>query len=118
MILLQNPEEDLFDEKLLKSVENPFRYPHPPRRPPFAVGGEQVVEWFKTRYNESIGQGSKISFIVGVPGAGKSHFLSHLEYLFYDVNNKIKGIYTIYNASNTEIDEKDIWIKLFWEKTY
>lgn len=103
-----------FNEQLLNSIDNPFRYPHPPHRPPFIIGGEQIVEWFKTRYQESIGQGSKISFIVGVPGAGKSHLLSHLEYLFYDAKDRIKGIYAIYNARHEEIDEKALWINLFW----
>lgn len=103
-----------FNVQLLKSIDNPFRYPHPPARPPFVVGGEYVIDWFKSRYRESIGQGSKISFIVGVPGAGKSHVLSHLKYLFYDAQERIRGIYAVYDARGEEIDEKDLWINFFW----
>jgi len=107
-------ELNLFNQKLLNSISNPFKYPHPPHRPPFIVGGESLVEWFKRRFRESIGQGPKISFVVGVPGAGKSHFLSHLEYLFYEAKKRIKGIYAIYTARNEKINEKELWTNLYW----
>jgi len=105
-----------FNTQLLNSIDNPFRYPHPPDRPPFVVGGEYIIDWFKSRFRESIGQGSKISFIVGVPGAGKSHVLSHLKYLFYDAQQRIRGIYAVYDARGEEIDEKDLWINLLWDE--
>jgi hypothetical protein len=110
---LEKTELETFNSSLLKVVDNPFRYPHPPRQPPFAVGGEAIISWAKTRYQESIGQGAKISFIVGLPGAGKSHLLSHLEYLFYGSKQPINGVYFIYRARKEEITEKDIWISLF-----
>lgn len=110
---MKNQNLDAFEKKLLDtSTDNPFRYPEPPPRPPFIVGGEQIVKWFVDRYHQSIRQGYNISFVVGDPGAGKSHFLSHLEHLFYE-RNSLKGIYVVYGARREEIDEKDLWTSLF-----
>jgi len=109
---LSNPELESFNYQILNSIDHPFRYPHPPYRAPFVIGGEQIVEWCKTRYKESLAQGSKISYIVGVPGAGKSHLLSHLEYLFYE-NHELNGIYATYDARGSEIDEAKLWTNLF-----
>jgi len=103
--------ETEFDKKLL-SEDNPFRYPDPPPRPPFMIGGEEYLSWFQNTYYNSIRTGSKESFVHGQPGAGKSHLLSHLDYLFYETG-KFRGIYTIYNARREEIEEKDLWIQLF-----
>lgn len=110
---MESQDVEVFAKRLLnKSNDNPFRYPEPPPRPPFIVGGEQIVEWFKQRYQQSIREGYNISFVVGEPGAGKSHFLSHLEYLFYE-GNSLRGIYVVYGARREEIDEKDILTTLF-----
>jgi len=101
-----------FSKKLLIE-DNPFQYPDPPPRPPFMIGGEEYLRWFKDTYNHSIKHGYNVSFIVGDPGAGKSHLLRHLDYLFY-VTESFKGIYTIYHARHEEIEEKDLWIQLFF----
>ncbi len=109
---MSNPELESFKHQILYSADHPFRYPHPPYRVPFVVGGEQIVEWCKMRYKESLAQGSKISYIVGVPGAGKSHLLSHLEYLFYE-SHELNGLYATYDARGSEIDEAKLWASLF-----
>jgi len=105
-------ENDEFDKKLL-TEDNPFKYPDPPSRPPFMVGGEEYLRWFENTFEHSIKHGYSISFIVGEPGAGKSHFLRYLDYLFYEAN-KFRGIYAIYNARHEEIEEKDLWLQLLF----
>lgn len=105
-------EVNEFNHMLLDvNTENPFSYPEPPPRPPFIIGGEQILQWFKDRFQSSIRGGYNISFIVGEPGAGKSHFLSHLDYLFYETNT-LKGIYTVYRARHEEVEERDLWTAL------
>jgi len=99
--------------KALLTKENPFWYPAPPKRPPFMVGGEEYLRWFKGTFVHSIGHGYNVSFVVGQPGAGKSHFLSYLDYLFYE-KNAFNGVYTIFEARREEIDESDLWRRLLW----
>jgi len=38
-----------------------------------------------------------------------------LEHLFYE-ERIFKGIYAVYNAGDEKIDEKDLWIELFWSE--
>jgi hypothetical protein len=102
-----------FNKKLLEG-ENPFpSYPEPPRRPSFIIGGDTYLEWFKELYNNRTKQdGTECVFIVGMPGAGKTHFLRHLDYLFYEKGD-YQGIFAISRLSDLEIDEKEIWKELF-----
>jgi hypothetical protein len=103
---------DEFNKALL-TKENPFWYPAPPKRPPFMVGGEEYLRWFKDTFVHSIGHGYVVSFVVGQPGAGKSHFLSYLDHLFYE-KNSFDGVYSIFEARREEIDESDLWRNLLW----
>lgn len=110
---MENQTSEEFKRKLLDiNTDNPFRYPEPPPRPYFIVGGEQILKWFKDRFQQSIREGYNISFVVGEPGAGKSHLLSHLEYLFFETDS-LNGIYVIYRARREEITERDLWTSLF-----
>lgn len=101
-----------FSQKLLES-KNPFPSPEPPRRPSFVIGGDPYLKWFMDTYNSRTRQeGTSGVFIVGMPGSGKTHFLRHLDYLFYE-KNTFKGIYAISTLSDQDIDEKEIWKELF-----
>jgi len=101
-----------FNSRLLKG-ENPFPYPEPPRRPPFVIGGEPYLKWFENEYsNRTRQEGTSGVFIVGMPGSGKTHFLRHHDYLFYE-KGKFKGLYAIVTLSDQEINEKEIWKELF-----
>jgi hypothetical protein len=101
-----------FNKKLLEG-DNPFQYPEPPRRPSFIIGGDTYLKWFKDLYNNRTKQdGTECVFIVGMPGAGKTHLLRHLEYLFYE-KEVYQGIYAISRLSDLEIDEKEVWKELF-----
>jgi hypothetical protein len=102
-----------FNKKLLEK-ENPFQYPEPPRRPSFVIGGEAYVRAFEDLYdNRSKQDGTISTFIVGMPGSGKTHLLRHLGYLFYDhEKGQFKGLYALSRLSDQEIDEKEIWKQL------
>lgn len=109
MVIINNEE---FNRKLLDG-ENPFPYPEPPLRPSFIIGGEPYLRWFENEYkNRTRQEGTSGVFIVGMPGAGKTHFLRHHDYLFYQ-KGKFKGLYAIITLSDQEIDEKEIWKELF-----
>jgi hypothetical protein len=100
-----------FDSKLLKE-ENPFPYPDPPRRPPFMVGGSDYLAWFKDKTDQSNQQGYVLSYIVGDPGAGKSHFVNHLDYLFNE-GKQFQGLFSIYAARRREFSDTDLWRHFF-----
>jgi hypothetical protein len=100
-----------FVQKVL-TEDNPFPYPHPLEKPEFMVGGEEYLRWFENRYADAR---IPICFIVGVPGSGKSHFLSYLDYLFYR-ENRFRGLYLLYEAWREEISEKNVWTSLLFEK--
>jgi len=103
-----------FDKKLLES-QNPFPYPQSPRRPSFIVGGDQYLKNFRNTYNNVTKQEGTLGvFIVGMPGAGKTRFLLHLDYLFYEKGD-FKGIYAVHTLSDLDIneEEREIWKRLF-----
>jgi len=104
-----------FDKKLIEGI-NPFPYPHPPDRPPFIIGGDSLLSWFARSYrNTKRQEGGTISyFVVGRPGAGKTYFFNHLEYLFYQPNGKqFDGIYAHISLSDQEFPESSVWKELF-----
>ena len=106
---------DLFNRKLIDEKSgNPFPYVDPPRwwKPPFMVGAEEHLRWFEELYKSTIGQGYWISFIVGDPGAGKTHFICYLDYLFNDAK-RFKGVFSCYSAGQSKITSKDLWIDFF-----
>lgn len=112
---------DMFDSKLIE-VDNPFPYPHPPDRPPFIIGGESLLKWFDQSYNNTTRRKGTIGFfIVGRPGAGKTYFLKHLDFLFYDQRawkdeEKYNGIYAYATLSNLDFSEDSLWKELFGGK--
>ena len=95
-----------FNNKLLER-QNPFPYPHPPEKPTFVIGGDQYLDWFKKVFLGATKQeGTSGIFLVGRPGAGKTHLLRHLKYLFSE-NGDYNGIYTMHTLSDLDIDEEE-----------
>jgi len=106
---------DKFNQKLIGwETGNPFPYVDPPRgwKPPFIVDAENYLQWFERIYKSTIGQGYIISFIVGDPGAGKSHFACYLDYLF-NAKKKFKGIYSTFSAGQNKITARELWMDFF-----
>jgi len=102
-----------FDKRLAEGM-NPFPYPHPPEKPPFIIGGDALLSWFDKTYRDAKRQegGTLSYFIIGRPGAGKTYFLNHLGYLFYE-QRKYQGIYAHVKLSDLEFPENSIWKELF-----
>ncbi len=104
-----------FNEKLIDwETKNPFPYVDPPRgwKPPFIVGSENYLKWFNAIFRSTIGQGYWISFIVGDPGAGKSHLTCYLDYLFNDTGN-FRGLYSAFSAGQSKITSMELWMDFF-----
>lgn len=70
------------------------------------------MQWFEKLFKSTIGQGYWISFIVGDPGAGKSHFMCHLDYLFNAIGH-FNGFYSTFSAGQSKITSRDLWIDFF-----
>lgn len=105
----------IFDQILIsENSVNPFPYVDPPRwwKAPFMVGSEEYLRWFEELYRSTIGQGYWISFIVGDPGAGKTHFICYLNHLFYEVE-KFRGVFSCYSAGQSIITPRELWIEFF-----
>jgi len=104
-----------FNNQLLKE-DNPFPFPEsrPMEKPPFMVGGDQYIQWFKNTFRNSIKQGYVPTYIVGEPSAGKTHLLRHFKYLFYE-SDSIDGLYAMYEAFHYEFKERDLWVELLSE---
>jgi len=76
------------------------------------IGGDEYLSWFQRIYDKTISRGNVWGFVVGQPGAGKSHFLNYLDYLFYKAN-QFNGVYIIYEATRQEITERNLWLEIF-----
>jgi len=76
------------------------------------IGGEEYVNWFEGLVANSLKQGYQQTFIIGVPGAGKTHLLRHLAYMYYE-KKSIRGLFAIYKARASEFAERDLWVELF-----
>jgi len=104
-----------FNRKLLNSkVPDPFPFVDPPRywKAPIIVDAELYLDWFNTMLHNARSQGYCISFIVGDPGAGKTHFLCHINYLYYEAG-KFDGIYSTYSAGEERITPEILWRDFF-----
>ena len=101
----------LIDVKIL----NPFPYVDPENswKAPMFIDTANYLEWFKQMIVNVKSQGYCISFIVGDPGAGKTHFLCHLNYQYYE-KKQFNGAYSIYSAHAGErITSTKLWNNLF-----
>jgi hypothetical protein len=110
-----NENTKVFDEKMISwEAGNPFPYVDPPRgwKPPFIIDAENYLQWFERLFKSTIGQGYVISFVVGDPGAGKSHLLCHLDYLF-NADSRFKGVYSTFSAGQSKISSMDLWRDFF-----
>lgn len=107
---------DMFDKKLLiLESGNPFLYIDPPEdwKPQFIVDAQNYLKWFEDKFNaRKNDSGPPISFIVGAAGAGKSHFIRYLDYLF-NVETKFKDLYSTYSAGQSKITSRLLWVAFF-----
>jgi len=109
-------ETNDFCKKLVSvNCGNPFPYIDPPEgwKPDFIVDALEYLEWFKNTYTYIVpDKGYLISFVQGSPGAGKTHFLRYLDYLF-NVKGELSGLYSTYSAGQSKISSRDLWIDFF-----
>jgi hypothetical protein len=112
--LIKEISDDLNKRLLDSTIFNPFTYIDPPRhwKAPFIIDAEYYLEWFPRKLQEARTQGYAISFVVGDPGAGKTHFLCHINYLFY-VAKKFSGLHSIYSAGEKKITPEVLWRDFF-----
>jgi len=104
-----------FKNKLLDNIIlNPFPYvdPRTSWKAPMFIDTGNYLDWFKRMIIRAHTQGYCISFVVGDPGAGKTHFLCHLNYLYYE-ENKFNGVYSIYSAGEEKITSQVLWRNFF-----
>jgi len=107
---------DEFKNKLIDTnITNPFPYvdPHNSWKAPMFIDTANYIEWYEQMILKANSQGYCISFIVGDPGAGKTHFLCHLNHLYYN-EKKFNGIYAMYSAHEEErISSRGLWESFF-----
>lgn len=104
-----------FDDKLLdKQIPQPFRFVDPPRhwKAPIIVNAIEYLDWFEKMILRAKSLGYCISFVVGDPGSGKTHFISHINYRYY-IQNKYDGIYHIYTAGEEKITVIKMWLDFY-----
>jgi len=101
-------------ELLNNSNLNPFQFFDPDRswKPSVFVDTDNYIQWYGEMVANANSQGYCISFIVGDPGAGKTHFLCHNNYRYY-VKNDIQGFYSIYSAKEEKITPTLLWMDFF-----
>lgn len=99
-------------DALLISDVNPFPFPDPPEKPKFMVGGDEYLQWFDGWFRNSLPEKKVMSYVVGFPGAGKSHLLGYLRFL---MNNEgtFPGVFAKYEAGRSAFESKDLWHRFF-----
>jgi len=103
-------------DELLLSAANPFPFPDPPEKPEFMVGAEAYVQWFTDWFSSSLPEKKLVSYVVGFPGAGKSHLLKHLYFLTND-RTIFPGIFTIYEAGRSTFESRDLWYRFLSDQS-